>query len=210
MIVHGRARVEREGHTVKTYSNNDYIGETSMILNLPRNADVMAETDMKVLVMDKYDFLYFIRGSEIARQMKIIAQNREYDTWSLFDAVPVLKSLSPTQRTQLQGIMSRVRFKKGDVIVGQGTTRDNYFFVDSGIISVERYRKPIIRAGRGSFIAKIYATPRRGVHRFSMVAEEESVLYTMDVMEFYRFLEKNPGVFLALREARIRDTIQTA
>jgi hypothetical protein len=29
-------------------------------------------------------------------------------------------------------------------------------------------------------------------------------------MEFYRFLENNPGVFLALREARIRDTIQTA
>lgn len=210
MIVNGRARVEREGHTVKTYSNNDYIGETSMILNLPRNADVMAETDMKVLVMDKYDFLYFIRGSEIARQMKIIAQNREYDTWSLFDSVPVLKSLSPTQRTQLQGIMSRVRYKKGDIVVGQGTTRDNYFFIDSGIISVERYRKPIIRAGRGSFIAKIYATPRRGVHRFSMIAEEESVLYTLDVMEFYRFLEKNPGVFLTLREARIRDTIQTA
>ncbi|MFZ5950180.1 MAG: cAMP/cGMP-dependent 3',5'-cyclic-AMP/GMP phosphodiesterase [Candidatus Rifleibacteriota bacterium] len=210
MIVHGRARVEREGHTVKTYSNNDYIGETSMILNLPRNADVIAETDMKVLVMDKYDFLYFIRGSEIARQMKIIAQNREYDTWSLFDSVPLLKSLSPTQRTQLQGIMARVRFKKGDIIVGQGTTRDNYFFVDSGIVSVERYKKPIIRAARGSFIAKIYATPRRGVHRFSMVAEEETVLYTMDVMEFYRFLEKNPGVFLTLREARIRDTIQSA
>lgn len=210
MIVSGRARVDREGHTEKTYSNNDYLGETSMILNLPRNADVVAETDMKVLVMDKYDFLYFIRGSEIARQMKIIAQNREYDTWSLFDSVPLMKSLSPTQRTQLQGIMSRIRYRKGDVIAGQGTTRDSYFFVDSGVISVERYKKPIIRAGRGSFIAKIYATPRRGVHRFSMIAEEESVLYSIDVMEFYRFLEKNPGVFLSLREARIRDTIQSS
>jgi CRP-like cAMP-binding protein/phosphoribosyl 1,2-cyclic phosphodiesterase len=210
MIVNGRAKVIREGQKIKTYSNHDYIGETSMILNLPRNADVVAETDMKVLVMDKYDFLYFIRGSEIARQMKIIAQNREYDTWDLFDSVPLLKSLSPTQRTQLQGIMTRVSYKKGDLIVGQGTTRDNYYFVDSGVISVERYKKPIIRAGRGSFIAKIYAIPRRGVHRFSMVAEEDSVLYSIDVMEFYRFLENNPGVFLALREARIRDTIQTA
>jgi CRP-like cAMP-binding protein/phosphoribosyl 1,2-cyclic phosphodiesterase len=210
MIVNGRARVEREGQKEKTYSNNDYIGETSMILNMPRNADVVAETDMKVLVMDKYDFLYFIRGSEIARQMKIIAQNREYDTWGLFDSVPVLKSLSSTQRTQLQGIMTRIRFQKGSVVAGQGTTRENYYFVDSGVISVERYKRPILRAGRGSFIAKIYAIPRRGVHRFSMVAEEESVLYSIDVMEFYRFLEKNPGVFLTLREARIRDTIQSA
>ncbi|MDD3147213.1 MAG: cAMP/cGMP-dependent 3',5'-cyclic-AMP/GMP phosphodiesterase, partial [Candidatus Riflebacteria bacterium] len=79
MIVSGRARVERNGAIIKAYSNNDYTGETSMILNAPRNADVIAETDMKVLVMDKYDFLYFIRGSEIARQMKVIAQNREYD-----------------------------------------------------------------------------------------------------------------------------------
>ncbi|NCB38364.1 MAG: cAMP/cGMP-dependent 3',5'-cyclic-AMP/GMP phosphodiesterase [Erysipelotrichia bacterium] len=208
MIVSGRARVERDGTIIKAYSNNDYIGETSMILNLPRNADVIAETDMKTLVMDKYDFLYFIRGSEIARHMKIIAQNREYDTWGLFDDAQLFKSLSPTQRTQLQGLMTRVRVKKGEVVAAQGTTRENFFVVDSGVMSIERTRKSILKAGRGSFLAKIYATPRRGINRFSLVAVEDAVLYLIDVMEFYRFLEKNPGVFLSLREARIRDTIQ--
>ncbi len=208
MIVSGRARVERNGAVIKAYSNNDYIGETSMILNAPRNADVIAETDMKVLVMDKYDFLYFIRGSEIARQMKVIAQNREYDTWSLFDSSPLLKTLSPTQRTQLQGIMSRVKLEKGDVLAGQGTTRENHYLVDAGSIALERSHRSVLRAGRGSFLTKVYATPRRGVNRFSLVASEPSIVYSMDVMEFYRFLEKNPGVFLSLREARIRDTIQ--
>ncbi len=210
MIVSGRARVERNGATIKAYSNNDYIGETSMILNAPRNADVVAETDMKVLVMDKYDFLYFIRGSEIARQMKIIAQNREYDTWSLFDSASLFKALSPTQRTQLQGIMSRTKVEKGEVLAGQGTTRENFYLIDAGVINVERSHKIVLRAGRGSFLSKIYATPRRGVHRFALVAAEPSIFYSMDVMEFYRFLEKNPGVFLSLREARIRDTIQKA
>lgn len=210
MIVNGRARVEREGAVIKAYSNNDYIGETSMILNMPRNADVIAETDMKVLVMDKYDFLYFIRGSEIARQMKIIAQNREYDTWSLFNDALLFKALSPTQRTQLQGIMARIKIKKGDVLAGQGTTRDSFYIVDSGALFVERAHKAILKAGRGSFLAKIYANPRRGIHRFSLVAAEDTVIYAIDVMEFYRFLEKNPGVFLSLREARIRDTIQNA
>jgi CRP-like cAMP-binding protein len=210
MIVHGRARVERDGTTIKSYTNNDYIGETSMILNMPRNADVIAETDMKILVMDKYDFLYFIRGSEIARQMKIIAQNREYDTWALFDDAPLLKSLSPTQRTQLQGIMGRHRFKKGDVAAAQGTTRETFYIVDSGLFAIERGAKQILKAGRGSFLAKIYATPRRGVHRFSIVALEDSIIYSIDTMEFYRFLEKNPGVFLSLREARVRDTINNS
>lgn len=208
MIVSGRAKVVRDGQEVKFYSNNDYIGETSMILNMPRNADVIAETDMRVLVMEKYDFLYFIRGSEIARQMKVIAQNREHDTWSLFDSSNVLRSLSSTQRTQLQGIMSRLRFKKGEPLTAQGTTRESFYLVDSGVLSVERGNRAILRAGRGSFVARIYATPRRGVHRFTMVPEEDTVVYSIDVMEFYRFLEKNPGVFLSLREARIRDTIQ--
>jgi CRP-like cAMP-binding protein len=195
---------------IKSYSNNDYIGETSMILNAPRNADVIAETDMKVLVMDKYDFLYFIRGSEIARQMKIIAQNREFDTWSLFDASPMFKTLSPTQRTQLQGIMTRMRVSDGEVLAGQGTTREYFYMIDSGVVNVERAHKSVLKAGRGSLLAKIYATPRRGIHRFSLVAAGEVVYYSIDVMEFYRFLEKNPGVFLSLREARTRDTIQKA
>jgi len=142
--------------------------------------------------------------------MKIIAQNREYDTWSLFDDAPLFKALSATQRTQLQGIMGRVRVKKGDVIATQGTTRETFYIVDSGLISIERSQRQILKAGRGSFLAKIYATPRRGMHRFSIVAQEESVIYSIDTMEFYRFLEKNPGVFLSLREARIRDTVQNA
>ncbi len=208
MIVSGRAKVEKDGQEIKFYSNNDYIGETSMILNHPRNANVIADSDLKVLVMDKYDFLYFIRGSEIARQMKIIAQNREYRTWDLFDDTPLLRNLSATQRTQLQGIMSRIRFKKGEVVVYQGTTRENFFLIDSGAVVVERAGKPMLRACRGSFLAKIYATPRRGSQRFAFHAEEDSIVYAIDVMEFYRFLERNPGVFLALREAKIREMIQ--
>ena len=208
MIVNGQARVERDGEVIQRYTNNDYIGETSMILNRRRNADVIADTDLKALVMDKYDFLYFIRGSEIARQMKIIAQNRSYKSWELFDKTPVLKNLSANQRTQIQGIMSRMSFEKGETVAAQGTTRENFFLVDSGSISLERNKKPLLRGARGSFLAKIYANPRRGIHRLTYVAEEDSIVYAIDVMEFYRFLEKNPGVFLTLREAKIRDLIQ--
>ena len=210
MIVTGKAYVERNGEVFKYYTTNDYIGETSMILNLPRNANVIAETDIRALVMDKYDFLYFIRGSEISRHMKVIAQNREFNTWSLFDDTPLLNQLSPTQRTQLQGIMSRVRFEKGDIICRQGTTRENIILVDSGMVVIKRFNKPMVNAYRGSFISRIYAIPRRGVYRFSLIATANTVVYLIDVMEFYRFLEKNPGVFLSLREACLRDTIQNS
>ena len=207
MIVSGRARVERDGKVFKVYSNNDYIGETSMILNKPRNANVIAETDMRVLSMDKYDFLYFIRGTEVARRMKVVAMNREYDTWKLFDDTPILKSLTSTQRTHLQGIMSREIVEKDSIIAYQGRVRSKFFLVDSGSISLLRENKEVVTGKRGSFLFKIYGDMRRGGYRFTYKAAEDSVVYTIDVYEFYHFLEKNPGVFLSLKEVRLRDSI---
>ncbi|HOY66508.1 MAG TPA: cyclic nucleotide-binding domain-containing protein [Candidatus Ozemobacteraceae bacterium] len=207
MVVSGRAQVRRDGVVLKTYTTNDYFGETSMILNMPRNADVVAESELKVLVMDKYDFLYFIRGSEIARHMKVIAENREYDTWSLFDETPLLHGLSATQRTQLQGIMTRIEFPDEKILAKEGAERDTIFLVDSGTVAMSRCGRRVARARRGSLFTRIYSTPARGRHRFTLAAAGPVVAYTIDTMEFYRFLERNPGVFLLLREAKIRAQI---
>jgi CRP-like cAMP-binding protein len=199
--------VRRDGVVLKTYTNNDYFGETSMILNMPRNADVVAESELKVLAMDKYDFLYFIRGSEIARHMKVIAENREYDTWLLFDEAPLLHGLSATQRTQLQGIMTRVEFADEKIIAKEGAERDTIYLVDSGTVAMSRCGRRVARARRGSLFMRIYSPPARGRHRFTLTAAGPVVAYTIDTMEFYRFLERNPGVFLLLREAKIRAQI---
>jgi len=207
MIVNGRANILRDGEVLKTYSNNDYIGETSMILNVPRTADVIADTGLKVLVMDKYDFLYFIRGSEIARHMKVIAENREFNTWALFDCSPMFHGLSATQRTQLQGIMSRMEIPKGKVIAHEGVERDNFYLQEAGIINLSRRGNIFARTYCGSFFVKIFAAPFRGKHRFTLTASNTVVVYSMDVMDFYRFLERNPGVFLNLRESRIKNQI---
>lgn len=210
MIVNGRARVVHGPGPDKIRSNNDYIGETSMILNAPRNADVYADTDLKVLVMDKYDFLYFIRGSEIARHMKVIAENREYDTWSLFDSAPMFKSLSSTQRTQLQGIMTRLEFAAGQYLAVEGASRRSFFLLDSGTVTLSRNKKVLLRAERGSFFGKVYASSMRGVHRFSLLATTPVVAYGIDIFDFYHFLERNPGVFLLLRDHKTIDHVVSA
>ncbi|HNW35024.1 MAG TPA: cAMP/cGMP-dependent 3',5'-cyclic-AMP/GMP phosphodiesterase [Candidatus Ozemobacteraceae bacterium] len=210
MVVNGRAQVRCDNGIMKTYSNNDYIGETSMILNAPRNADVVAETDLKVLVMDKYDFLYFIRGSEIALHMKVIAENREFNTWTLFDNTPLLHGLSATQRTQLQGIMARFELADGKILAKEGAEREAFYLLESGVVSMSRCGRKVAKAQRGSLFMRIYATPSRGRHRFTLAAEGPVVVYSIDTMEFYRFLERNPGVFLLLREAKIRTQIVSA
>ncbi|MBF0548060.1 MAG: cAMP/cGMP-dependent 3',5'-cyclic-AMP/GMP phosphodiesterase [Candidatus Riflebacteria bacterium] len=207
MIVSGKATVVRDEETIKTYCTNDYIGETSMILNAPRNADVIADTEMKVLIMNKYDFLYFIRGTEIARQMKVIAENREYDTWSLFNDTPTLRGLTATQRTHLQGIMTRIEVNPGKEIVRESTEREAFYLLDKGIIGLSRRGRLLAKGTRGSIFAKIYSTAMRGKNRFTLTALTHSILYSIDVMDLYRFLERNPGVFLILREGKIKNLV---
>ncbi|MBF0407335.1 MAG: cAMP/cGMP-dependent 3',5'-cyclic-AMP/GMP phosphodiesterase [Candidatus Riflebacteria bacterium] len=207
MVVKGRATVIREDAVIKTYSDNDYIGETSMILNAPRNADVVAETDLTVLVMDKYDFLYFIRGTEIARQMKVIAENREYNTWALFNETPVLKALTPTQRTHLQGIMTRIEIPKGKEFVREGSERSAFYLLDSGTVILSKHGRTLAKGIRGSFFIKIFSHASRGKNRFALSAVSDCVAYSIDVMDMYHFLERNPGVFLNLRETKIKNLI---
>jgi len=208
MVVSGRASARRENNVFKTFSTNDYFGETSMILNLPRSSDVVADTDMKLLVMDKYDFMYFIRGSEIARHMKIIAHNREFETTTLFSQSFAFKGFTLAQQTQLQSILNRNKVRKGEVIAEQGKTRTSFFLVESGCLDLVIGNKNIAKVVRGGFVAKIFAVPHRGTSRFSVLASEDTVYYSVDIMDFYRFLEKNPGVFLVMRHARLRDLMQ--
>lgn len=208
MIVSGRAGiVAADGKVIKGYSNNDYFGETAMILNTTRNADVIAETELKALAMDKYDFLYFIRGTEIARRMKIIAENRQHDTWALFDACPQTRKLSATQRTQLQGIMAMIEYPDGATISRQGTEQDCFFLVERGEVELRHRSRPVAVAGRGSFLGLIHASLRRDRHRLTLVARKNAVVFGIDVLDFYRFLERNPGVFVIFKKAKIREML---
>jgi CRP-like cAMP-binding protein/glyoxylase-like metal-dependent hydrolase (beta-lactamase superfamily II) len=208
MVASGRAVAKKDDGSVKRYSTNDYFGETSMMLNLPRSADVLAETDVKLLVMEKYDFMYFIRGSEIARSMKTIAYNREFGTATLFAQSFAFKSFTLAQQTQLQSILVRKTAKKGEVITEQGRTRKNFKLVDSGCLDLVVSGRLLAKVGRGGFVAKVFAEPQRGICKFAILASEDTVYYDVDVMDFYAFLEKNPGVFLVLRHARMKDLLQ--
>lgn len=55
-IVDGRARVEKDGKSIRQLSEGDFFGEISLIDGEPRTATVVAETDMILLVVNKASF----------------------------------------------------------------------------------------------------------------------------------------------------------
>lgn len=56
VIEEGTAEVRRDGEHVDHIGPGDFFGEMSLINNMPRNADVVATSDMTLLVMDSREF----------------------------------------------------------------------------------------------------------------------------------------------------------
>ncbi|MGZ6994894.1 MAG: cyclic nucleotide-binding domain-containing protein [Acidimicrobiia bacterium] len=56
LVVDGEAEVRRDGAVIAFRGPGTFIGEMSLLLNQPRNASVVATTDMTIEVIDRQDF----------------------------------------------------------------------------------------------------------------------------------------------------------
>ena len=63
VIESGTGVVRRDGQEIDTVGPGDVIGETSLIVNQPRNATIEATSDMTVLVMDSREFSSVLSNS---------------------------------------------------------------------------------------------------------------------------------------------------
>jgi CRP/FNR family transcriptional regulator, cyclic AMP receptor protein len=55
-IISGSARVERHGRKIATLGPGDACGELALLEKAPRNASVIAETDMELVVLGQREF----------------------------------------------------------------------------------------------------------------------------------------------------------
>ena len=53
ILIDGTASVTRDGHRVATVASGSVVGELAVISGRPRNATVVAETDLQVLVLTR-------------------------------------------------------------------------------------------------------------------------------------------------------------
>ena len=56
LVIEGEAEVRKGGKRIAVRGPGTFIGETSLLLNQPRNATVVAKTDMTIEVIDRRDF----------------------------------------------------------------------------------------------------------------------------------------------------------
>lgn len=221
VIASGSVSVERDGVRIKSYHAGDFFGETALVLNQGRTADVIARTEVDMVTLDRHGFLYLLRGTDIPSRLVRLARAREERSWELFESNLGLRQLSGAQKTELQSYLEIVSFAPGETLWTKGERVSAAFVIDHGEVELEGGSAPA-RFGAGALLADVDALRDGGI---SVLARDRSARDTLaprsrgttvgahdttaravgsvrgfriDGADFAKFLGNNPGVQLFL------------
>lgn len=203
VIMSGVASVQREGKELKRYQAGDYFGETALILSQARNADVFAHTDCVLVEIDRYDFMYLLRGTDIAERLVRLARMREERSWELFGSNSALQTLTSAQKTQLQSYLEVVEVKADDRLWSAGKPAEEAFLVDHGRVVLEGYGGMALAPyGQGAFLGEIDALVSRKPTTGGARVVEGGRVFRIRRGDLLRWFEENPGVYLGFLGTR--------
>jgi CRP-like cAMP-binding protein/phosphoribosyl 1,2-cyclic phosphodiesterase len=192
----------------KVFGMHQYFGESSLINNTLRTANVTALTDTVLLQIEKNDFLAFIEDSDIRERMKHLSANRRDGTWKLMDLHPVLSGLNSAQRSELQTLMMRHEFGEGELVSCSDDQVAPAFFIASGCV-MERTLDGVPKEyGPGEFTASLPAIADDRSPTAMLRAAGPTVAYRLERIGLKNFLLRYPGVYLRLLHHRSETGIE--
>lgn len=202
VIVRGSVTVMKDGAYVKSYHSGDYFGETALVLNQPRTADVVARTSVELLTLDRHGFLYLLRGTDIPTRLVRLARAREARSWELFEQNRALRQLSSPQKTQLMTYLEQVDMREGDVLWRAGESVSHAYLLDAGKVLLDGPEARKSPFGTATLFADIEAMRAGSSHQTTAHVVEPGHAYRVDGTDLLKFLDGNPGVLLSLMGSR--------
>lgn len=197
IIISGEAAVVKDGAVVKTYGDGDFFGETALVTGAPRSADVRAKSELTLLAIDKYDFLSFLRGTDLAEALVRLARNRDLPSWDLMNANEVLRVLSSRQRTQLQAHLEHTVLEAGSELWREQGIADGAWLLDGATVEYRDEGGPV-HLGRGAFVGDVESILRKRPLASRAVTVGSGGAFRIGADDLAQFLENNPGILLAL------------
>lgn len=203
IIVSGNVRVEGmnhdlEGDQMKRFGSYEYFGEASLILDQPRSADVIAETDVHALTIEKTKFLNFIKGSGLNQKFLMLNEMRKTGTWDVLTRSRFFRGITSAQKTQLELLMQISRFGAGEHLIRENATFSEAFIIKSGSVDVLQQGRLIETLGRGDFCGEIYNLQKEAPSSFEFVATTELEAYRLERQDLIGYITNNPGVYMRL------------
>ncbi|KAK8055424.1 cAMP-dependent protein kinase regulatory subunit [Apiospora rasikravindrae] len=112
------------GDKVGTIPSGGSFGELALMYNAPRAATVTsAESGCNLWALDRVTFRRILMESTFARR-------RMYENF--LEEVPLLKSLTPYERSKIADALETLKFPTGHVIIQQGDIGTSFYLLEQG------------------------------------------------------------------------------
>lgn len=176
---------------------------------------VIAETDVRAMVIDKYALNYLLMNDPILRdRLEIMIHARLDGSWEAISLNTRLRLLSSMQKTQLQGLLSTQRLKRGDKLWRRGDPVDVAVLIARGTLIFEEVHGPVESAdlsasthaplSPGMLIFDYYGCHhQRAITTTLVCLSETASIFVIDSISMMHFLDRNPMILLALLKSPI-------
>lgn len=202
IIVSGNATVETADLVrSKRLGAFEYFGEVALLTNSVRTANIVAETEVLAITIDKPQFVNFISGTRFEKILKRLIARRSPDTWNLLAESRCFNHLSDYQKMWIESLLTEKEFAAKDVILREGEVLTGIYVIRSGLVHITKNGTTITKISRGDLIGMIHKIQRDELAEFTFTAEDGLSVYFIDKDDVAAFAAKNPGVGMKLAYA---------
>jgi len=182
----------------KLLGTYEYFGEVALLSEVPRTADVVAETDVLLYAIEKDKFLSFIYGTEFEKTLRRLIANRSIETWNIMEGSPYLQRLTTYQKTWLESILVPKEFEKPGLLVKEGKSLEQFFIIREGEVEVSKGSRVVAALGRGDCIGAIQRIHGDEMAEFTVRHKGSLSVFAVERNDLLDYLEGNPGIGMKL------------
>ena len=176
----------------------EYFGEVALLSEVPRTADVVAETEVEVYRVEKDQFLSFIFGTRFEKTLRRLVANRSSETWNLMASSPYLQKLTTYQKTWLESILAPRDLKGPGVLVKEGASPEQFYIIRCGEAAVSRGERLLASLHDGDFIGSLSRIGRQEKSPYTISYPGSLSLFEVSREDVRDFIEGNPGTAMKL------------
>ncbi|KAK8088076.1 hypothetical protein PG997_003037 [Apiospora hydei] len=191
------------GDKVGTIPAGGSFGELALMYNAPRAATVTsAESGCNLWALDRVTFRRILMESTFARR-------RMYENF--LEEVPLLKSLTPYERSKIADALETLKFPTGHVIIQQGDIGTSFYLLEQGecdaYLDTNEQRKHVKHYKKGDYfgeLALLNDAPRAA----SVVSTTDVKVATLGKSAFARLLGPVEGIMRRTKYQGVKSGVE--